>query len=83
MIHVVFQMLAGIVNQCLQEADNKGYRSIAFPAIGTGGLGVATELVADVMLGEMQQYSASHPTSNLVDVRCVVYEKDKKVIKVE
>ncbi|XP_062602556.1 protein mono-ADP-ribosyltransferase PARP15-like [Saccostrea cucullata] len=44
------QILADLVTECLDQADADGYRSIAFPPIGTGYLSYNPSRVAEIML---------------------------------
>ena len=56
----------------LRRADEKGLRSIAFPAIGTGIAGFPMRRCAEVMLEEVAAHLAGRTT--LEDVRFVLYD---------
>ena len=58
------------------EADRLGQRSVAFPALGTGNLGMADEEAAKGILGGIDSYSL-RGASNIVKVDVVVFDKDK------
>jgi poly [ADP-ribose] polymerase 10/14/15 len=79
-IHVVcpnsLKGLEDLVVKCLTEVNRLGHRSVAFPALGTGNLGMADEVAAKGILGGIDSYSARGP-SNVVDVNVVIFDKDK------
>lgn len=51
------------VLQCLQEAENNSISSIAFPAIGTGNIGISAKACAHAVLSAIQELSKQKPTS--------------------
>lgn len=76
------QALKSFVTKCLEEADNKGHSSIAFPAIGTGNLGYPKDIVAEEMFEAVSQFSKKNPRSSVRNVDFVLYPKDTATIKV-
>jgi len=56
----------------LRRADEKGLRSIAFPAIGTGIAGFPMRRCAEIMLEEVAAHLAGQ--TSLEDVRFVLYD---------
>lgn len=70
------------MKNCLQAADDNGFVSIAFPALGTGNLGYPKQQVAKVMFSCIDRFGSSYPQSSVCDVRFVVYDKDFQTIKV-
>ena len=52
----VFQILQKAINACLSKAEEAGYESITFPAIGAGHRGYPPGLVAKTMLDCMANY---------------------------
>ncbi|CAC5406004.1 PARP10_14_15 [Mytilus coruscus] len=69
------------VNNCLVAAEKDGYRSIAFPALGTGNLHYPCHLVAKYMFDIVEQFARNKQKTTLSYVYFVVYEKDAKVIQ--
>ncbi|XP_071171378.1 protein mono-ADP-ribosyltransferase PARP14-like isoform X2 [Mytilus edulis] len=69
------------VNNCLVAAEKAGYRSIAFPALGTGNLHYPCHLVAKYMYDIVEQFASIKQKTKLSYVYFVVYEKDSKVIQ--
>ncbi|XP_073770749.1 protein mono-ADP-ribosyltransferase PARP14 [Danio rerio] len=70
-------VLVQIIKDCLGEAETRGMTSVVFPAIGTGNLGFPKDLVAKIMLTEIQQFN----TTNLRKVTVVVHPSDKESIQ--
>ncbi|CAG2243958.1 unnamed protein product [Mytilus edulis] len=60
----------------MKTADDNGFVSVAFPALGTGNLGYPKNQVAKNMFSCVDRFSSNHPTSSVCDVRFVVYDKD-------
>ncbi len=52
--------------------------SVVFPAIGTGNLGFPKDLVARIMLTELQEFTST----NLQEVTVIVHPSDKESIEV-
>lgn len=69
-----------IVTLCLEEAEKSKYKTIAFPAIGTGNLGYAHDLVAEQMFEGVSDFSTANPQTSVNEVRFVLYPLDKKSI---
>ncbi|XP_046562803.1 protein mono-ADP-ribosyltransferase PARP14-like isoform X2 [Haliotis rubra] len=74
-------ILQTLVAKCLKKASDKQYRSIAFPALGTGNLGYPRDVVAKTMMETMEQFGQDNPTTSLQEVKIVVYHKDTATIK--
>jgi O-acetyl-ADP-ribose deacetylase (regulator of RNase III) len=66
------QHLAESTRNSLLRAKEKGIRSIAFPAIGTGVAGFPMERCAEVMLGEFRDHLAG--TTSIERVEMVLYD---------
>ena len=69
-----------IVQQCLQEAENLGETSIAFPAIGTGKLNFPPDTAFRIMLEESVEFFVANRSSILKDIRFVVLQQDHTLI---
>ncbi|CAL8266086.1 unnamed protein product [Lota lota] len=74
------KIMRGIVEDCLNKAENHGLTSITFPAIGTGNLGFPKALAASGMIEEVLKFM-KHPRS-LKTVVIVLYPKDRETIEV-
>ena len=58
----------------LNLAHGQKQQSVAVPAVGTGELQIPSSLVASVMYDEIAEFSKSHPTTTLRDIRIFVYK---------
>ncbi|KAK3610480.1 hypothetical protein CHS0354_016670 [Potamilus streckersoni] len=61
---------------CLQKASESKYKSIAFPAIGTGNLGYPKDAVASLMLTSVMKLETVMPNTSLRKVKFVIYPTD-------
>ena len=60
---------------CLQEAEKAKMSSIAFPAIGTGNLGLSSKQSARIMLSAVREFSDQQPSSMQI-VKMVIFQKE-------
>lgn len=72
-----FQILAASVVQCLNEMENDGFKSIAFPAFGTGKLGYPYYPVANTMCNVIHAYGKKNPRTKIESVYFFVYDKEE------
>ncbi|KAK3094771.1 hypothetical protein FSP39_006012 [Pinctada imbricata] len=75
--------LCKFVYNCMEYADKKGYKSIGFPAVGTGKINYDRNMVAKNFYSQVKKYSDDNPQSNIKDVRFVLYPKDEETIRVD
>ncbi|KAI4805898.1 hypothetical protein KUCAC02_010493 [Chaenocephalus aceratus] len=73
------QVLYDSVTDCLQNASKNGYKSIAFPAIGTGKLGFDKKEVAAIMADAVVDFAHSCQTE--IDVMFIIYPSDDQTYK--
>ncbi|KAL1266725.1 hypothetical protein QQF64_002400 [Cirrhinus molitorella] len=66
------KVITGIIRDCLLKADKWRMASVVLPVIGTGNLGFPKDLVAKIMLPEIQEFK---PT-NLREVTVIVHPSD-------
>ncbi len=76
------QLLCTLVMTILQQANQAQMQSIAIPAIGTGNLQFPHKIAAKLMYETVIKFSQQNPQSSLVDIRFVLYHKDKPTIQV-
>ncbi|XP_078600810.1 protein mono-ADP-ribosyltransferase PARP14-like [Branchiostoma floridae x Branchiostoma japonicum] len=69
------QPLRTMVQECLESADQGGYTSIAFPAMGTGNLKYPRNVAAICMYDEILSFSQDNPGTTLQDVRIIVFDQ--------
>ena len=55
---------------------------MAFPAIGTGNLGIPRPSVSKWMFDEVITYNKNKPNSTVKAVNFVLYHKDRETVKV-
>ncbi|XP_041040002.1 protein mono-ADP-ribosyltransferase PARP14-like isoform X2 [Carcharodon carcharias] len=70
------EMLQTIIQKCLKYAHTSQYKSMSFPAIGTGNLKFPKDIVAEIFFEEIKKFSNANPMSTLKEVRLIIYEKD-------
>eukprot|EP00058_Branchiostoma_floridae_P015390 XP_002600878.1 hypothetical protein BRAFLDRAFT_75837 [Branchiostoma floridae] len=63
------------MSTCLKHADKDSERTIAFPAVGTGGLGYPKDVVARLMFEETLSHSRNNPAGDLEKAKFVVYDQ--------
>ncbi|CAK6963678.1 protein mono-ADP-ribosyltransferase PARP9 [Scomber scombrus] len=73
------QILFSSVAECLWMADAHQYNSIAFPAIGTGGLGYSKKEVAVIMSNAVTDFALK--SKHRMDVHFVIYPSDNDTYK--
>lgn len=69
------EILAASVVQCLNEMEKDGYKSIAFPALGTGKLGYPYYPVARTMTNLIHAYGKKNPQTKIERVHFLLNEK--------
>ena len=68
--------LASCVWKSLAEADKRGYRSLALPAISAGSYGFPLMRCASTIVQTHQTYFASQPQSTIKEVRLISVQED-------
>ncbi|KAK3105061.1 hypothetical protein FSP39_016468, partial [Pinctada imbricata] len=76
------KVLRALMIRCLQISDKKGYRSIAFPALGTGKLGYPWCQVARTMYDVVDEYEKRRTDRNLQKVFFTIHYTDVKTLEV-
>nr|XP_055064621.1 protein mono-ADP-ribosyltransferase PARP14-like [Misgurnus anguillicaudatus] len=67
-------VLGLIIKDCLKKADALQMASVSFPAIGTGNLGFPKDVVARIILSEVQEFTPQ----NLKEITVIVHPSDKQ-----
>jgi O-acetyl-ADP-ribose deacetylase (regulator of RNase III) len=73
--------LTRIINNCLIELKKIGYKSIAFPAIGTGLLNYPHDLAAKLMINTCLDFLRNNKT-NQFDIQIIIFNTDNEVYEV-
>ncbi|XP_065935359.1 uncharacterized protein [Magallana gigas] len=71
------EILAASVVQCLNEMEKDGYKSIAFPALGTGKLGYPYNPVARTMTNLIHAYGKKNPQTKIERVYFFLYDEEE------
>lgn len=79
---VLLQVLRLIIWQCLTVATDKNYKSVAFPAFGTGRLEYPPRKVAETMFDVVQKFAMKNPNTTVKQVYIVLFGKDTENIVV-
>ncbi|XP_037403323.1 LOW QUALITY PROTEIN: protein mono-ADP-ribosyltransferase PARP14-like [Pygocentrus nattereri] len=74
--------LKQIFSDCLKKAEHQKMASVSFPAIGTGNLGFPKDLVSDILLREIHEFSAKVRPQYLKEVTVVVHPSDNETVQV-
>ncbi|XP_040004962.1 protein mono-ADP-ribosyltransferase PARP9 isoform X2 [Xiphias gladius] len=73
------QILYESVSECLWIADASHHKSIAFPAIGTGGLGFSKKDTAQIMSSAVANFAKK--STNMMEVHFVTLPSDNSTFK--
>jgi len=79
---LVVEVLRQFIKNVLEVSDKRRLRTVAIPAVGTGGLDFPADVVASCLFNECDKFSASHSPTTLSEVRIVIYEKDQTTFDV-
>ena len=82
MLIITFQLMRKVVEDARSYASQKGFKSVALPAMGTGNLHFPRNVVAEIMLNSVIEFSEANPAASVNEVRFVLYEKDQFTIDV-
>ena len=74
-INMYSQNLTDVIFACLQQAELSQLTSIAFPAIGTGGLGYDVDVAAQFICQPVIQFAQSLP-NYVKNIRFVIFQRD-------
>lgn len=74
------EIIARAVTNALELAERHRYRSIAFPALGTGVGGFPIERCAEVMISAVRTYAAGHPATSIERVRFVLWSAEDAAV---
>jgi O-acetyl-ADP-ribose deacetylase (regulator of RNase III) len=66
--------LRAAVSGALAAADERGFASVAVPAISTGIFGFPKERAAGVILQAVEEFAAAHPASPLREIRVTILD---------
>lgn len=64
------------MENCLSLADDRKFKTLAFPAIGTGRLQIPPDVVASCVKEVAEKYSSSHPQTSVEKLIFVIHEAD-------
>ncbi|KAK2181573.1 hypothetical protein NP493_393g05033 [Ridgeia piscesae] len=67
--------LVAVIDSVLVEADSLGIESIAFPALGTGVMGLSPSEMAHTMLDAIERFTEQNPESSLKLVKIVIFKQ--------
>lgn len=70
-------MLKDLIDKSLSKAHKHRSGKIAFPTLGTGGLGFPMQVVTKTMIDCIRNFSSAYPSTTLKRIDVVVYKNDK------
>ncbi|NXV71204.1 PAR14 polymerase, partial [Atlantisia rogersi] len=74
--------LGDIITKCLEMAEELSFKSITFPAIGTGNLGFPKSLVATLLFDKVLEFSSKNRVNFLKEVHFLLHPNDTDNIQV-
>ncbi|XP_078683162.1 uncharacterized protein LOC144917223 [Branchiostoma floridae x Branchiostoma belcheri] len=75
LIHPNTQVLKESIKTCLQVAETEGFKSIAFPAVGTGGFQISPDQAASLMMDGVADFAQQGVPTSLTTVRITVFQQ--------
>uniref|UniRef100_H3AVP7 Poly [ADP-ribose] polymerase n=1 Tax=Latimeria chalumnae TaxID=7897 RepID=H3AVP7_LATCH len=63
-----------VVGKIIQECEQSGFSSVAFPALGTGQGGVSPSSVADAMINAVADFARQNSNPTLKKVKIVIFQ---------
>ncbi|XP_052804371.1 protein mono-ADP-ribosyltransferase PARP14-like [Mya arenaria] len=75
-------VLSNFVTECLQEANRRSFRSIAFPALGCGKRGYPPVVVVTTMLRAITEYARKAPRTTVDLVKFVIPQNSSDLFEV-
>ncbi|RMG49287.1 MAG: macro domain-containing protein [Acidobacteria bacterium] len=69
------EKLRSAVWNSLKLADERGFRSIALPAISSGIFGFPKDRCAHILLATAREFAEQHPDSRLQEIRFVLFDQ--------
>uniref|UniRef100_C3YS02 Poly [ADP-ribose] polymerase n=1 Tax=Branchiostoma floridae TaxID=7739 RepID=C3YS02_BRAFL len=73
--HPNTKVLKKSIKTCLETADKRGFRSICFPAVGTGGFKISPDQAASLMLDGVTDFAQKGSPQSLTTVRITVFQQ--------
>lgn len=70
------------MENCLSLADDRKFKTLAFPAMGTGRLQIPPDVVATCVQEVVEEYSLSHPQTSVEKLIFVIHEADTENFQV-
>lgn len=77
--HAARQVLSQSVKECLRYAASTKHKRIAFPAMGTGGVGIDKSEAARIMTDEVADFAMKYPAR--MEVHVVIFPSEKDTFK--
>lgn len=74
-------VLQRFVKKCISLADERKFKTLAFPAIGTGHLQIPPDVVGSCVKKVVEEYSMSHPLTSVEEIIFVIYEMDIGILQ--
>ncbi|XP_027008334.2 protein mono-ADP-ribosyltransferase PARP9 [Tachysurus fulvidraco] len=73
-------ILHNALKECLRKATTDGYKSISFPALGTGNLGLPKDKVSQFMTRSVMEFAKTY-TGKKMQIFFVIFPKDTETLK--
>ncbi|XP_067656384.1 uncharacterized protein [Haliotis asinina] len=76
-----FKWMVSLVFNCLIKASEKGYKTIAFPALGTGALEYPVQHVVQLMYKAIKLFNEDRRSGAIREIFIVIYPETKLSVK--
>ncbi|XP_037381338.1 protein mono-ADP-ribosyltransferase PARP14-like [Talpa occidentalis] len=70
------KIMEDLIRKCLEMAESRSLKSIAFPAIGTGNLGFPKPVFAKLIISEVFKFSSNNQATTLQEVHFLLHPTD-------
>lgn len=74
-------VLQRFVKNCISLADDRKFKTLAFPAIGTGHLQIPPDVVGSCIKRMVEEYSMSHPNTSVEEIIFFIYKMDIGILQ--
>ncbi len=74
--------MESLVGKSLEKASTQGFKSIAFPALGTGKLGFPADVSAGLMFDTAARFLGENSGTSVKTIKFVIHYNDTAVKKV-
>lgn len=75
--------MSNFIRDCLDKAESSDFKSIAFPALGTGYLKYPVDIVVTKMIKGIKDFEKERKSTCIKEVRIVIYPESNDWIDIK